>query len=331
MDNLPSGDVSSGQGNRVGGTILSLLARPLVVSILRAHLDGPLRLLDVRERIGGAPQSTLRAQVTNLRGIGALVRHVRNRMPYTVENELSEVGHAIVGVADATETWLNQAPLGPIVMGSEAAKVAIKTLVSGWDSSMLHALAIQPLSLTQLNGVIVGLSYPALERRLSAMRAARQVEALPGQASGRPYAVTDWTRQAVKPLAIAGRCECQHLRKRTTPPSQADIETAFLLAVPLAKLPASRSGSCLLAVAGRDSGPAARGGGRPGVEVVIERGEVISCFPAGDRESATRVYGPMDRWFEALAAGCPDSLTVSGDHALVTALIRGLRTSFAAV
>ena len=56
---------------RAGGTVLSLIAGPLSVPILRAHLEGPLRLPDLRERIGGAAQTTLRGQVGNLRAIGA--------------------------------------------------------------------------------------------------------------------------------------------------------------------------------------------------------------------------------------------------------------------
>src|SRR5215475_14682866 len=91
---------------RAGGMVLSLVAAPLSVPILRAHLEGPLRLPDLRERIGGAAQTTLRGQVGNLRGIGALERHVLGGMPYTVENELTDVGKAVLAVADIVEAWL---------------------------------------------------------------------------------------------------------------------------------------------------------------------------------------------------------------------------------
>jgi DNA-binding HxlR family transcriptional regulator len=150
---------------RAGGTVLSLLAGPLCAPILRAHLDGPLRLPDLREHLGGAAQTTLRGQVGNLRDLGALERHVRSGMPYTVENELTDVGYGILAVADAVEAWLARAPQGPLVFGSEAAKGAIRALVAGWDSTMLRALAARPLSLTELDNVISEISYPAIERR----------------------------------------------------------------------------------------------------------------------------------------------------------------------
>ena len=225
------------------------MAGPLSVSILRAHLDGPLRLPDLRERIGGAAQTTLRGQVGNLRAIGALERHVRGGMPYTVENELTDVGRGILDVAEVVEAWLTRAPQGPIAFGSEPAKGAIRSLVGGWGSTVLRALAAHPLSLTELSGVIPEISYPSLERRLSAMRASRQVEVLQNETGkSRPYAMTDWTRQAVGPLIAAGRCECEHIAEVAEPLTRIDIEAAFLLAVPLVLLPIPRSGSCRLVV-----------------------------------------------------------------------------------
>src|SRR6476469_3114975 len=126
---------------RAGGTVLSLVAAPLSVPILQAHIDGPLRLPDLRERIGGAAQTTLRGQVGNLRGIGALERHVRGGMPYTVENELTDVGREVLAVAETVEAWLLRAPQGPILLGSESAKGALRALIGGWGSTMLPAVA----------------------------------------------------------------------------------------------------------------------------------------------------------------------------------------------
>ncbi len=308
---------------RAGGTVLSLLAGPLCAPILRAHLDGPLRLPDLRERLGGAAQTTLRGQVGNLRDLGALERHVRSGMPYTVENELTAVGHGILAVADMVEAWLARAPQGPLVFGSEAAKGAIRALVAGWDSTMLRALAARPLSLTELDNVISEISYPAIERRLSAMRAAKQVEAsLQDGISAKPYAVTEWARQAVRPLVAAGRCECEHLAGATDPLTRLDVEAAFLLAAPLASLPANASGACLLAVStddGEDDGRLV------GVDVGVERGEVVSCSASIDPESRSWAKGPVESWTTAILEGPPSSLEVGGeDVELVRALIAGI-------
>lgn len=312
---------------RAGGTVLSLLAGPLCAPILRAHLEGPLRLPDLRERIGGAAQTTLRGQVGNLRSIGALERHVRSGMPYTVENELTDTGRGILDVADMVEGWLSRAPQGPIAFGSESAKGAIRALVAGWGSTMLRALAARPLSLTELDGVISEISYPSLERRLSAMRAARQVEMVTSEDSAaKPYTVTEWTRQAVGPLVAAGRCECEHLAGATDPLTRIDIEAAFLLAVPLVALPASVSGACLLAVNAKKDGdaPAER---LTGIEVELEQGEVVSCISKLESEPRAWATGTVDSWVGAILAGGADGLRFGGDAELVRSLVESMHLS----
>jgi DNA-binding HxlR family transcriptional regulator len=314
---------------RAGGTVLSLIAAPLSVPILRAHLEGPLRLPDLRERIGGAAQTTLRGQVGNLRGIGALERQVRNGMPYTVENELTPLGFAVLSVAEVVEAWLARAPQGSIPLGSEPAKGAIRALIGGWGSTMLRALAARPLSLTELSSVINDHSYPALERRMSAMRAARQLESRPdGDRGAKPYGVTGWTRQAVAPLAAAGRCECKYLADSTTPFTRIDIEAAFLLSVPLVDLDVTRSGACLLAV---DTGSSESG--QPtdrlaGVHVEVEGGMIASCSSRLGYDPQTWALGSAGAWLEAVLDGRVESLRIGGDHVrLVEELIQRLHMS----
>jgi DNA-binding HxlR family transcriptional regulator len=314
---------------RAGGTVLSLIAAPLSVPILRAHLEGPLRLPDLRERIGGAAQTTLRGQVGNLRGIGALKRCVRSGMPYTVENELTPVGLGVLSVAEVVEAWLARAPQGPIPLGSESAKGAIRALVGGWGSTMLRALSARPLSLTELSSVINDHSYPALERRLSAMRAARQLEPRPnGDRGAKPYGVTEWTRQAVAPIAAAGRCECEYLAQSTDPFMRIDIEAIFLLSVPLVDLDVTRSGACLLAV---DTGP-----GRPGqpidrlasVHVEVEEGTITTCRSRLECDPQTWALGSTTAWVDAIFEGETDRLRIGGDRArLAEELIKRLHTS----
>ncbi len=315
---------------RAGGMVLSLVAAPLSVPILRAHLDGPLRLPDLRERIGGAAQTTLRGQVGNLRGIGALERQVRSGMPYTVENELTDVGRGVLAVAEVVEGWLRRAPQGEIPLGSESAKGAIRALVGGWGSTILRALAARPLSLTELSSVISDHSYPALERRLSAMRAARQLELRPsgGSRGSKPYGVTEWTRQAVGPLVAAGRCECQHLAETTRPLTRIDIEAAFLLSVPLVDLEVTRSGSCLLAV---DTGSAKSSESidrLAGVHVEVETGTVTACKSRFESDPQTWALGSVSAWVDAILEGRSNRLRIGGDQTqLAEDLIRRLHTS----
>jgi DNA-binding HxlR family transcriptional regulator len=312
---------------RSGGTVLSLIAAPLSVPILRAHLDGPLRLPDLRERIGGAAQTTLRGQIGNLRGIGALERRAVGGMPYTVENELTDTGRAMLAVAEMVEVWLTRAPQGPIALGSEPAKGAIRALIGGWGSTMLRALAARPLSLTELSSVIGDHSYPALERRLSAMRAARLVEPYPGErgGGGKPYSVTEWTRLATGPLIAAGRCECRHMAGLTEPLTRIDIEAVFLLAVPLVDLEVTRNGPCLLAVDTGASGAGQPSGRLAGVRVAIEKGAVVSCVSRLQQDPGTWALGAVGAWLDAILEGETARLRTGGrDAGLAEAIVAGL-------
>jgi len=314
-------------GVRSGGTVLSLIAGPLSVPILRAHLDGPLRLSDLRERIGGAAQTTLRGQVGNLRGIGALDRRALGGMPYAVENELTDGGRAILEVAGLVEAWLARAPQGSIALGSEPAKGAIRALVGGWGSTMLRALAARPLSLTELSSVIGDHSYPALERRLSAMRAARLVEPRPEErgSGGKPYAVTEWTRKAVGPLVAAGRCECRHMARSTEPLARLDVEAGFLLAAPLIELEVTRDGPCLLAVDTGTEGATKPGARLAGVHVRIEKGSVASCVSRLGQDPTTWALGTVEAWVEAILEGKDARLRTGGaSPRLAEAIVAGL-------
>jgi DNA-binding HxlR family transcriptional regulator len=261
-----------------------------------------------------------------LRGIGALERRVVGGMPYTVENYLTELGQGILTVADIVESWLARAPQGPIALGSELAKSAIRALIGGWSSTVLRALAARPLSLTELSSVIGDHSYPALERRLSAMRAARQIEPRPNGGRGaKPYGVTEWTRQAVAPVAAAGRCECLHMTGSTEPLTRLDIEAAFLLAVPLVDLEVNRSGSCLLAVDAVDTEAMDR---LAGVGVEIESGTIVACNSRLEQRPSTWVLGKIDAWLDAILDGHTDRLRVGGDgEALAIDLVERLHAA----
>lgn len=314
---------------RTGCTVLALLARPLCAPVLRAYLDGPLTISGLSERIGGVSRARLRREVVGLRNVDALERHVLERMPYTVENELTDAGRGILAVAESVEAWLSRAPHGPIALGGEPARGAIRALVGGWESTILRALAAGPLSLTELDSAIPDISYPSIERRLSAMRAARQIEVLTGDGA-KPYAVTKWTRQAVGSLLAAGRCERLHLAEVTDPMTRVDIEAGFLLAVPLVSLPEALSGSCLLAVdTGEDIEMTRR---VAGVHVEIENGQITSCVSRLEREPRTWALGTVEAWVDSIVERRFDGIGAGGaEPELVLSLFERLHGAQAGI
>lgn len=306
---MNAGSTASPPRSGSGGEVLSLLATPLCVPVLRAHRVHPLRLPDLCELLGDATPASLRRSVGRLRDFGALERRVRPGMPYTVENELTELGEELLVVAELAEAWLSLAPDGPLTLGGDLAKQCIRALVGGWSSTILRALAATPMSLTELGGAIPDLSYPSLERRLSAMRAVGQVEAVPGEGR-RPYAVTQWTRLATGVLAAAGRCECRHPADSSGHLAEADIVAMLLLAAPLV-----------------GPSPAA-----PTVHVGLENGVVKALVSDIDAEPEAWIAGRPAAWLDAIADGDVDGLRFGGRcpdsaRSLLADMRRALATS----
>jgi DNA-binding HxlR family transcriptional regulator len=275
--------------------------------VIRALAERPMRLAELREATGLPAQTTLRGHLASLAEIGVLSKRPTSQMPYVVENELTELGHDLLSVADRLEWWLNQAPKGPISLATGAAKGVIKAFVDGWGSTMMADLASQPMSLTELDRRIADLSYPALERRLSSMRLAGLIESRPGESVGTPYAVTEWARRGVVPLVSATRCERVHICEGAAPITQGDIEAAFMLALPLVGLPPDVAGSCQLEVEA-DSVV----GEQAGVRVEVERGKVVACDSGLAASPSAFAVGSAATWFTAIKEGTTSLLSTGG-------------------
>jgi DNA-binding HxlR family transcriptional regulator len=307
---------------RTGASALSLFSVPLNGLVLRALSDGPMRLADLRKEVGGPAQTTLRGNLAGLQEIGAIAKRGREGKPSVAEHELTVLGAELLLVADGLEAWLDRAPGRRIAFESSAAKAAIKALVGGWVSTVVRALAARPLTLTELDRLIDTFTYPALERRLGAMRLAGQVELCPdGDRKRRPYTVTPWLREAVGPLLLAGRCERRHMAAGTPSITRIDIEAAFLLAVALIKLPSLASGVCQLAVETNGGGPEAR---PVGVRVEVEAGRIVSCVSRLESQSRNQVLGAAPAWLDAVIDRDAELLEYRGNAELGRELVDAL-------
>lgn len=311
--------------NRAGATALSLLAAPLNVHLLQALEDGSLPLIDLRRAVGSPPQSTMRVYSRTLVEIGTLERQRQAAFPGTVEYASTGSGRALLATGQILERWLQEAPAGPITLGTTASKSATKALVEGWSTNIIRALAAKPLSLTDLNRLIPRISYPSLERRLGALRLADLVEPYPGEGRGTPYRATPWLRRAIVPLAAGAWWERRYL---ADPPQvgRLDVEAAFLLAIPLIELPPEVSGKCRLAVE-------IQGGSSPvfaGVLICIEEGKVVSCSSRLEGEAEGWASGSVTSWMRRMN-GQEADLEIGGDADLVREIVEAIRKSALAV
>jgi DNA-binding HxlR family transcriptional regulator len=315
-----SGANGNGSPARSGTRALGLLAKPLNGAIIRNLAEGPTRLVDLRRECGSPAQTTLRAHLRELERFGAVAKLRRNNVPGTLEYELTAPGSELLFLVDALERWLGEAPQGALTFGTSEAKAAIKSLIQGWSSTMLRALAAGPLSLTELDGIIVGLSYPSLERRLSTMRIAHQIEVCPGKGKGTPYAVTKWARQGIAPLAAGAQWERRNIPEDSSPVTRIDTEAAFLLTLPLLRLSPELSGSCRLGVE-VGNGEARR---LAGAMAYVEQGKVTSCTVRLERKANAWATGSATGWLQAVVHSDLERLELGGDQQLAHSLVSGL-------
>ncbi|HET9162084.1 MAG TPA: winged helix-turn-helix transcriptional regulator [Solirubrobacterales bacterium] len=296
-----------------------MLAHPLNVSILRSLTTGPKQGSELRRETGFPAQTTIRAQLKQLAGIGAVEKHRKNHFPGVLTYELTATGRGLLSVAEILEDWLQAAPHSSLRLGDAAAKAAIKALIEAWATSMLRALGARPLSLTALDRVIASQSYPALERRLSALRVTGMVEPQPTNGAGTPYAANAWLRRGVAPLVAAARWERKHASHDMPALTRGDVETTFLLAAPLLRLPSGLSGSCRVAAiaSDRDDRPA-------GAMIEIADGTVTACSTQLNGDVNCWVVGSISAWLNALVVHDLDGLELGGDSDLARELVGGL-------
>jgi DNA-binding HxlR family transcriptional regulator len=308
---------------RSGAQTLALLAAPLNVALLEALAEGPKQQGELRHAAGLPAQTTLRAQLKRLVEVGAVEKHRRDSFPGTLVYELTRSGQDLLFVLNALERWLESAPDRSVQIGGNAGKAAIKALAEGWSTTMVRALAAGALSLTELDRVISSLSYPSLERRLSAMRLAGLIESRPSNGRGNPYAVTDRMRYGIAPLMAAARWERRHQASSTAPLGGIDVEAVLLLAAPLLQVPEGTSGSCRIAtqIANGDAGRLA------GATITLEGGRLASCTTKLGGDPDAWALGSPTAWLAAMIERDADGFELGGDSGFARALLNALHGS----
>ncbi|HEU5063166.1 MAG TPA: winged helix-turn-helix transcriptional regulator [Solirubrobacterales bacterium] len=300
---------------------MALLAAPLNTQILKALESGPLPLRSLRQAIGSPPQSTMRLYTRSLDELGVIERRSRREFPTSVDYAITRSGRGLLGVAGFFETWLAQAPDKPIELGTIAARNTIKSLSEGWSTTIIRALAGRAYSLTELDRLIPRVSYPSLERRLAALRIVGLVEGHRVDGGTTPHSATDWLRRAVAPAVAAIAWEQRFLPQSSQSVGRLDVEAAFLLAIPLTRLPKDVSGRCRLAVeVQRAATP-----DFAGVVVRVEEGKVVSCLPNLKGEVEGWASGSPRAWLNRLMGSPSQELDLGGEIALADAIVEALR------
>ncbi|HET6571316.1 MAG TPA: winged helix-turn-helix transcriptional regulator [Solirubrobacterales bacterium] len=188
---------------------LALLATPPVPALLRTLSDGTGTALDLERDTRAA--RPLQARLKRLRALGVVAVRRRARFPHALEYGLATPGRELLAIAGAVEAWLERTPQAPLRLDEATAGAAITALADCWATTVFHALAAEPLSLAELERAVGSLSYPALQRRLAALRAVGQVRPVEPRGKQRSaFALTRWAREGTGPIVAAARWDRMH-------------------------------------------------------------------------------------------------------------------------
>jgi hypothetical protein len=232
--------------------------------------------------------------------------------------QATEAGAEFLFVSTVITGWLRQRPAGPIDL-DEAAAQPMHALIAGWASGTLHELVAEPLTVAEASERLPTLAPEAVRARIEAMAIEGLVEEMT-DGNDLLYAVTDWGRLAVAPIAAGARMELRHPPGGTAPIAVADVEAGFRLALPLLRLPADAAGTCALAV-GLEPEVAAE---PVGVTVRVEEGRVASLEPGIDAGADALASGSAADWLDALVENDVDRVGGSGDRRLAGLLVEEL-------
>lgn len=306
---------------RAGGYALTLLGAPRIFLILQSLAEGKKAQVELRRDAGLPAQSTLRGHLQTLEQAGAVTRERQDTFPGTLSYELTDAGRALCAVAESAERWLAEAPNGPLELGADPARAAIKGLVDGWSATVLAALAAGPLSLTELDKRISVASYPSIERCLQTMRLAEQLEVGERSGKGTPYALSQWLRRGLTPLAVAARWESEHEPEGAEPIQRGDLDDAILIGGPLFKLSGTTDGICQLAVRIPDS----KRRDRSLAFLEVKAGELSFGGVYPQVKPDAWASGTAATWFATVIEADTTGLRKNGDAELIAAIFDSVR------
>jgi DNA-binding HxlR family transcriptional regulator len=190
--------------------VLRLLSAGASGSILMALGGGPLRTMELTERIPGYAPRTIYRYASRLTQIGIIERHEEPGVPSKVVHSLNEQGgrelHDLIDAyANASSGRLPSGEIGAHEWGSLA------LLADLWESGMFEELNRGPRSTTELARGEHGLSFHQVSRRATLFAIGGFIEEVMEGTRRRGYTLTEKSRRAMGLIAGIGRWRRRHV------------------------------------------------------------------------------------------------------------------------
>jgi DNA-binding HxlR family transcriptional regulator len=305
------------------GGVLRLLGAGASGPILMALGGGPLRTMELTERVSGYSPRTVYRYATRLTQLGVIDRVEEESVPSKVVHSLNaprgvELYELVAAYAKVAMKRLPGGDIGGAEWG------ALALVAELWESGMIEELNLGPKSLTELAHGEHGLSFHQVSRRAGIFARSGFVREIPGTGRYRRYALTDKTRLAMGLVAGIGRWRRRHVvPKGSTGLSAGEAAGLMRTALPLIVLAGHAGKSFELSVA-----PAGESGKsvEPVWANVADDGSVAS-HPAAPETVDGAAYGNVAAWVDSVLDGPRNGLQMKGDAELIGDCLRALHAS----
>ncbi len=296
--------------------VLRLLSGGATGAILTALGDGPLRTMELTERVPGYSVRTIYRYAGKLAELDVVEREEEPGVPSKVVYRLTErCGRDLHDLVDAFAA----ASFTPLPDGTLDAHAwaFLGLLADLWEAGMVEALSCEARSATELAREQRGLSYHQISRRAGLFAAAGLLSESPGEGRRRRFALTEKTRRAMALVAGIGRWRHEHGGARGEGGlTRAETATVLRASLPVVSLP-EHAGKCMeMSVVGKGASEAADG---DVVWVEVEAdGALHSCVSATPSVEGW-ARGEMGAWISAVLQGGTEGLVFGGDEEAVRA------------
>jgi DNA-binding HxlR family transcriptional regulator len=302
-----------GEGDHHAGWVLQLLADDWAVALMRELEAGPLRPLELQERLPGLSRSGSMRRLRELSLHGVVAREQRSGSPPHVQYALTDRARELLEIAELAERWER----GPSrVSDPPAGTVALSLVADGRCRAIVRALADGPLSYGELGRRLPGLSHAALARRLRQLALGGVLIAPREPRREVRYELTPSGRRLALVVVLSVRWQW-HWARPADPGPSSDLGGLVHLIAPLARTPPRIAGICALHV----DAPVPHA---LGVHVAVGSGRIsaLALAPLDPADAQGRARPPA--WCDALAHGDPTPIAIDGDRALLTAVVGAL-------
>jgi DNA-binding HxlR family transcriptional regulator len=300
--------------------VLRLLSAGATGAILMELGEGPLRTMELTERVPGYSPRTIYRYAGRLAELEIVSRDEEPGVPSKVVHALTdecgaELYQLVNRFADAS---LTRHPDGRI---DATAWASLGLLADLWETGMIADLACEERSATQLAQGEHGLSYHQVQRRAGLFKTGGLLTMIPGQGNRRCYALTERARRKMGLLAGIARWRNRHVVAADEEGMTAEeMATLLRTALPLAAMPGHAGKRLQLSVRSEDEA------GADGEEVwadVEPDGRLHSCVdPPAEGDGWGR--GTVEAWITVLLDGDGGDVLLEGEEGLVSECLDSL-------